>query len=106
MTPVLDFRMSLPVTQTPVNTPQASMKAEFGRLIHAAIINKNFRQLLLTNPVNTIDRGYFGESFHFPGEVKEKMRHIRAENLEEFSSRILQIIETPSVAEIAVLHYN
>jgi hypothetical protein len=103
---VPDMQLNPTTTQAPRNDPQTSLKAEFGRLIHAAIINTNFRQRLITNPVGTIDRGYFGESFHFPGEVKEQIRHIRAQNLEEFSSRILQIVETPSIAEIVVLRCN
>jgi hypothetical protein len=93
-------------TQTPVSNARASTQAELGRLIHAAIINTRFRQLLLANPMNIIDRGYLGESFHFPSEMKEQIRNVRAGNLEEFSSRMLQIVEAPSFSEMAVLHYR
>lgn len=85
---------------------RASMQAELGRLIHAALINTRFRQSLLANPISTIEGGYLGEKFHFPRGVMDKMRHIRATNLEDFSSRMLQFVETPSSAEMAVLHYR
>ncbi|NMB54966.1 MAG: hypothetical protein GYA15_09720 [Leptolinea sp.] len=95
----------LPKAHVPVSNTQAATKAELGRLLHAAIINTHFRKLLLANPVAMIDRGYLGESFQFPGSVKEQIRHVHAESLEEFSSCVLKIIETPSLTEIAVLPY-
>lgn len=106
MTPIADIQLNEPVTQSPKTDPQAGTKAEFGRLIHAAIINTRFRQLLITNPVNTIEKGYLGESFYFPNDVKNQIQNIHAGNLEEFSSQVVQIIETTSVPEIAVLHYR
>lgn len=92
--------------QASVNNTRAGAQAELGRLIHAAVVNTHFRQLLLANPLNMIDRGYLGESFHFPSEMKEQIRELQAGNLEEFSSRMLKIVEAPSFSEMAVLRYR
>ncbi len=106
MTPIQKLQEIQPEPKNSITENRASTKAELGRLIHAAIINTRFRQSLLANPISTIEGGYLGEKFHFPGEVREKMRHIRVGNLEEFSSKMLQIVETPSSAEMVVLHYR
>lgn len=104
MTYLSVMQLNTPVITVPNTDPLASTKAEFGRLVHAAIINPRFRQMLLTNPENTIDKGFYGESFHFASEIKEQIKHIQAGTLEEFSARVLEIVETPSIVEMAVLH--
>lgn len=88
------------------NDPLAATKAEFGRLVHAAIISPRFRNQLLTSPLTTIDKGYLGESFQFSGKVREQLRDIQAVSLEEFASRVLEITETPSIVEMVVPHYH
>lgn len=95
-----------PVGNTPVYDSQTAIKAELGRLIHAAIINKRFCQKLLNNPVSSIEAGYCGESFHFPVEFKEMVKFVHAENLETFSAQLMQILNSLRVAEKAILHYS
>lgn len=82
------------------------IKAEFGRLIHAAVINKRFRENLLHNPLNCIDAGYCGESFNFPNEFKNRIRKINARSLEEFSSQVIKLFNVPSVTEMAPVYCN
>ncbi|HEX7557518.1 MAG TPA: hypothetical protein VF338_12890 [Leptolinea sp.] len=106
MIPYPAMQFIAPVFSPQVSDPKAAVQAEFGRLVHAAIINSRFRQMLLTNPQCTIEKGYFGESFHFSNEMKEQINHIRVGTLEEFSSQVLQIVDAPSFAEMAVLHYQ
>lgn len=105
----------IPVTQTSLITRsalpevfdlQADIKAEFGRLIHAAIINRTFRQKLLSDPLSSIEAGYCGEKFHFPPEIKERIQLIHAETLESLSFQLLQTIKIPYIAESAVIHYQ
>jgi hypothetical protein len=91
---------------TQQNDPLAATKAEFGRVIHAAIISPRFRTQLLTNPLTAIDKGYLGESFQFSSKVREQLRDVQTGTLEEFSSRVLGITETPSIVEMAVPHYH
>ncbi len=100
--------MHLSISENPTlhNDPLTGTKAEFGRLIHAAIINPRFRIQLLSNPLSAVDKGYLGESFQFSGKVREQLSGIQANSLEEFSSRVLEITETPSLVEMAVPHYH
>jgi hypothetical protein len=105
MTPTPSIQPTITEYPAPVVDSQAATKAEFGRLIHAAIISPRFRDHLLVNPMNAIEAGYLGESFQFSGEVKNQLRVIQAGTLEEFASRVLKIVEVPSQAEMAVLHY-
>jgi len=86
--------------------PQAGVKAELGRLIHAAIINQRFRQKLLNNPINSIEDGYCGEKFHFPPEFKDRLQFIKAETIESFSLQLMQMLNTPRVSEKAVFNYQ
>lgn len=95
-----------PVNTNPVFDPQSVIKAELGRLIHAAIINKRFCQKLILNPLASIEAGYCGESFHFPTEFKESVKYVRAESLESFSAQLLQIVNSLRLSEKAVLHYQ
>ncbi len=73
--------------------------------MHAAIISPQFRAHLLADPAATIETGYLGESFHFPGEVKDRIRQLQTGTLEEFASQMLEFVEVPSLSEMAVLHY-
>jgi hypothetical protein len=41
---------------------------ELSRLLTAAVISPQFRNMLLTNPDKAISSGYGGESLHLPGE--------------------------------------
>lgn len=82
------------------------LKAEFSRLIHAAVINKRFREKLLTNPLNCIDAGYCGESFNFPNDFKDSIRKINASSLGEFSSQVIKLFTVPSVSEMAPVYCN
>jgi hypothetical protein len=91
---------------TKIESHNVDINAEFGRLIHAAVINKGFRSKLLQNPVSCIDAGYCGESFHFPFEIKNRIRQIKARSLEEFSSQVINLIIKPSVPEMAPVFCN
>jgi hypothetical protein len=105
MTPTPSLLLTVPVYPVSVVEPQAVNKAEFGRLMHAAIISTRFRTHLLTNPMAAIETGYMGESFQFSGEIKSQLRDIHAGTLEEFASKVIKIVEVPSKAEMAVLHF-
>ncbi|GAP22003.1 hypothetical protein [Leptolinea tardivitalis] len=104
MTPVTAMLLNTRALIPPANDPLAATKAEFGRLMHAAIISPRFRQHLLTNPEKAIENGYMGESFHFTPEIKSQLAGLQAGTLEEFASQVLEIVETPSHAEMVVLH--
>ena len=76
--------------------PNESVRMECGRLIHAAVINRRFLDMLLTNPVKSIEIGYCGEKFAFTHEEKQRIKLIHASNLADFSNQLLQAIEFPA----------
>jgi hypothetical protein len=106
MTPISQSLASAHIASNAVYDTEAAVKAEFGRLIHAALINQRFRQKLLSNPLRSIEDGYCGESFHFPSELKDRIQLIHADSLESFSMQLLQTMNSPRVPERAVLHYR
>jgi len=105
MSPITQLHASLTLASPAVYDPETAIKAEFGRLIHAALINQNFRKKLLSNPINAIEGGYCGESFHFSPELKERIQLIHTDSLESFSMQLLQTLESHHIPERAVLRY-
>lgn len=72
---------------------ESFVRMECERLIHAAVISRRFLNMLLTNPINTIEGGYCGEKFSFTQDEKQRIKQIRANNLAEFSSQLIQVVE-------------
>lgn len=64
---------------------------EVSRLLTAAVISAQFRQMLLSNPDKAISAGYGGESFHLPREQKKRIASIRATSLADFASQVRAI---------------
>jgi len=58
------------------------------RLLSAALISKNFRELLLTDPDQALIQGYLGEDFLLTYHEKKLVLGIRAENLIDFAKQI------------------
>jgi hypothetical protein len=61
---------------------------EFSRILTAAVINENFRKMLLTDPELAIRSGYGGEDFHLAVEETKKLSLIRVNSLAEFASQM------------------
>jgi len=66
---------------------------EYSRILTAAVINMQFRQLLLSNPARAIDIGFGGEVFDLAREEKKQVAAIRATSLADFASQLNQVIE-------------
>jgi len=75
------------------NTPayKANSSTEYSRILSAAVINSNFRQMLLSDPVKAVSGGYSGEEFHLQNEEKDRLASIHATSLAEFAARLSQI---------------
>jgi hypothetical protein len=58
------------------------------RLLSAAVINKRFRELLLTDPDQALAQGYLGEDFLLTYQERKLILAIRAENLVDFALQI------------------
>jgi len=71
-------------------TPTNRTNPELNRLLTAAVINRNFCKLLLSDPANALANGYNGEFFHLANEEKARLLSIRARSLDEFARRLLE----------------
>jgi hypothetical protein len=102
LTKVENFESHFPTVR---QDPNEALRMECGRLIHAAVISRRFLDGLLINPLQSIENGYCGEKFAFTREEKQRIRHIRATNLADFSSQLMLAVELPtnvsSVPEMA-----
>ena len=74
---------------------------EYSRILTAAVINLQFRQLLLSNPAKAIDSGYGGETFYLAREEKKRVASIRATSLADFAIQLSKALEAGSVAVVA-----
>jgi hypothetical protein len=68
----------------------AYQRQEISRVLTAAVINENFRKLLLANPDQALTKGYRGEPFHLAKEERTRLAAIRASSLAEFAAQIPQ----------------
>ena len=66
--------------------PPAS--SEISRLLAAAVVNKNFRELLLRDPSQALAQGYRGESFSLSPKERELVISIQAGDLNDFALQI------------------
>lgn len=65
---------------------------ECSRILTAAVINMQFRNLLLSNPGQAIERGYGGEAFALAREEKRRVAEIKATSLADFASQLNQVL--------------
>lgn len=63
-------------------------KMEYSRILTAAVISAQFRQLLLSNPGKAIAVGFAGEAFNLDTEERNRLSSIRASSLADFASQI------------------
>lgn len=92
-TPYLHVVKQHKARRTPVKTrrsPSAvTHSPELSRLLSAAVVNCNFRRLLLVNPTAALAQGFNGETFNLPPEEEERVLSIRADTLESFAKQLL-----------------
>jgi len=77
----------------PMLSGNGHTQQEYSRILTAAVINLQFRQLLLSNPGKAIDSGYGGESFQLAREEKKRVAAIRATTLADFASQLRQALD-------------
>lgn len=56
----------------------------------AAVINRQFCEMLLADPAMAVASGYSGEVFHLASEDQELILSIRAESLADFAKQLTQ----------------
>jgi hypothetical protein len=61
---------------------------ELSRLLTAAVVNRRFCQLLLSNPETALASGYHGEAFRLGSEEKKRILSIQAQSLADFARQL------------------
>jgi hypothetical protein len=64
---------------------------EYSRILSAAVINTDFRKMLLKDPIKAVSSGYSGEKFNLNSEDKNRLASIRAASLADFAAQLSQI---------------
>jgi hypothetical protein len=64
---------------------------EISRILSAAVINSQFRQLLLRDPIHAIHSGYRGERFSLDSTEQKTIASIKATTLAEFAAQLTNL---------------
>ena len=72
-----------------ISRPSSKSK-ELSRILTAAVINHNFRNALLKNPILAVNDGYGSEHFQLHTGEKERLMTISATSLSEFAQQLAQ----------------
>ena len=72
---------------------EAQGSSGISRLLAAAVINRDFRDLLLSDPERALDQGYQGESFNLDYREKRLVLSVRAGSLTDFALQLMSSLE-------------
>ena len=64
------------------------MNSEYSRILSAAVINKQFRSMLLKDPDQALTCGFNGESFHLTPKEKDELSSLKRLSLADFASQL------------------
>lgn len=67
------------------------LKRELSRVISAAVVNRQFCDLLLIDPNKALNNGYCGENFSLTTDDRDRLGSIRAGSLAEFAARVAML---------------
>lgn len=67
--------------------PRSNSK-ELSRVFAAAVVNRQFRDLLLQNPREALNKGYLGETFSLTPEESDLIVSIRADSLTDLAKQV------------------
>ena len=67
------------------------MRPEYSRILTAAVINQQFRNLLLNDPNQAVSRGFNGESFNLSSKEKDKLSSLKGLSLADFASQLARL---------------
>jgi hypothetical protein len=60
---------------------QAGGQRGLNHLLAAAVVSRQFREMLLQDPEAALQRGYLGEKFELSHEERERLTSVRARSL-------------------------
>lgn len=78
-----DSVLSLPVAKSPRSS------VELNKLFEAAVVSRQFCQLLLNQPEAALQQGYLGNTFDFSAEEKALIISIQAGSLPELAQQVI-----------------
>jgi hypothetical protein len=81
---ILTQTLQIPIFATIV----PSDHTELSRLLAAAVVNTQFKTLLLDNPEFALENGYLGESFQLTEEERALLVSIRAGTLPDLAKQL------------------
>jgi len=91
-----------PINYSRPNSRHQEVPREYGRILSAAVISAQFRQLLLSNPGMAVSAGFAGEKFQLDNEDRNRLTAIRATTLADFASQLNVAMKSPMMGRSAV----
>jgi len=81
-------QLTLPGVSSSTATSDLITGKGLSRLLTAAVVNREFCNLLLSDPAIAVATGYNGEPFDLAAEVQEMVFSIRATSLADFAEQL------------------
>jgi hypothetical protein len=79
------YMTNLQAKVTPIADPGG-----LNRLFAAAVVSRQFRDMLLKNPEEALRNGYLGETFSLTKEERDLLASIRADSLTDLAKQVYQ----------------
>ena len=73
-------------------TPRHTHTDGLNRIFAAAVVNRQFCQMLLQDPRVALHQGYLGETFSLSKEEMDALISIRAESLSDFARQLNSVL--------------
>lgn len=77
--------------------PSVPPRLEINRLLAAAVVNSQFRHLLLNDPAVALADGYLGTSFSLEEDERLLLLSLRAESLQDLAGQLLAAFSEASI---------
>jgi hypothetical protein len=79
---------------------------EINRLLAAAVVSRQFCNLLLTNPARAIEEGFAGERFNLSNAEQDFILSLHVSSLKEFGARLHKYISGHYAPAVSALFEN
>ncbi len=70
---------------------------ELSRLLSAAVVNPQFKSLLLVDPESALENGYLGESFRLADDQRALLISIRTDTLTDLARQLSKVLVSDRV---------
>ena len=80
-------------TKIPLKTNPHERHPGLSSVFAAAVVNQNFREMLLKEPEKAIKQGYLGKSFALSQEDASLLVSLNAKNLTDLAKQVVRTIE-------------